>query len=75
MKSIHNYEYISNVFEYEYEYFLKTGHEYEYECEYSISCIRMYSNTNTEYDYPMSVTDWRKKFAPIMRNKNILKSA
>jgi len=40
------------VFEYEYEYFTIFYKVFEY--EYLIIGIRIYSNTNTEYEYPMS---------------------
>ena len=54
MKSIHECEYILIVFEYECEYLSNKIHECE--CEYSNMCIRMHSNANTEYEYPMPGT-------------------
>ena len=44
----------ASVFEYECEYLLFFASVFEYEYEYLKNCIRMHSNTNTEYEYPMS---------------------
>ena len=48
----YEYEYFVNVFEYEYEYFTFLQNVFEYEYEYSSTCIHLYSNTNTVFEYP-----------------------
>jgi len=52
-KKTHEYEYFSNVFEYEYEYFIIFANVFEYEYEYPKYSIRIQMNTNTEYEYPI----------------------
>ena len=45
-KSIHEYEYFWNVFEYKYEYFAFLTKVFEYEYKYFQKCIQILVNTN-----------------------------
>ena len=49
-----NTEYIGQVFKYKYKYFKFIYKVFQYEREYFSTCIHLYLNTNTEYEYPRS---------------------
>ena len=56
MKVISDYDYITNVIDYDYEYIASESHDYDY--DYLRSCNRLQSITITDYDYPMPGTQY-----------------
>ena len=51
MKVISDYDYITNVIDYDYDYIESESHYYDY--DYLRSCNRLQSITMTHYDYPI----------------------
>ena len=52
LKVISDYDYITNVIDYDYDCITSESHDYDYDYDYLRSCNRLQPMMITDYDYP-----------------------